>query len=135
MAALGYKNDELKQAYHSAVARISENSWESDTEDDEKKQNNNEKPRSVIAVKADTGNEKALTLEMSDMKRTFISMVPWRLMSKIWGQVAEVTVPTGTLRRALFGLWCKVYGCSEAEMDRPLEDFTCFTDFFTRPLR
>jgi phosphatidylserine decarboxylase len=34
----------------------------------------------------------------------------------------------------LFGLWCKVYNCHLNEMDRPLEDFTCFTDFFTRPL-
>lgn len=145
MAALGYKNDELKQAYHSAVARVSSGS-SSDEEEapsttEKKKQNNNnnnnnndEKPKSVVFRKPDTGNERALTAEMGEFKHMIISLVPWRLMSKIWGKMAVITVPTGPLRRALFGLWCHVYGCSEDEMDRPLEDFTCFTDFFTRPL-
>eukprot|EP00124_Ichthyophonus_hoferi_P001855 Ihof_evm12s109 gene=Ihof_evmTU12s109 len=61
--------------------------------------------------------------------------MPTRVLSRMWGHVADKTVPMW-LRNPLFRTYCWTFGCSLDDIDSPsLTSFPTINAFFTRTLK
>jgi phosphatidylserine decarboxylase len=60
--------------------------------------------------------------------------LPQREMSRAMGRLAARTLPHG-MRRGVYEAFAKRYGLNLEEVELPLEEYTCFDDFFTRKLK
>ncbi|PIE24315.1 MAG: phosphatidylserine decarboxylase [Planctomycetota bacterium] len=67
-------------------------------------------------------------------RRLVLGMLPKRILSRLMGGLSKTKIPSG-LRRKLYGAFARRYGVDMDELDRELEDFTSFAEFFGRPLR
>lgn len=56
-------------------------------------------------------------------------------MSSLAGSMGNMKIESVGLRRSLFGLYAKVYGCNLEEASKPLEAYESFGEFFARPLK
>ena len=56
-------------------------------------------------------------------------------MSSLAGWIGNMKIESLSLRKKLFGLFSKVYGCNLEEALRPLEAYETFGEFFARPLK
>lgn len=63
-----------------------------------------------------------------------LHVLPKRVLSRLLGELADLELPRG-VRRILFGAYARRYGVRHEELDRPLEDYPSFAEFFGRPLR
>lgn len=71
------------------------------------------------------------------MERTpplLVRLLPRRGLSRLTGWFARRKLP-GFLLRPMLRMYARRYGANLAESARPLEDFSSFTDFFTRTLK
>lgn len=60
---------------------------------------------------------------------------PFGPMSCLAGWIGNLKINSEALRRNLFGLYAKVYGCNLEEAAKPLEAYESFGEFFARPLK
>jgi phosphatidylserine decarboxylase len=61
-------------------------------------------------------------------------MIPSRPLSRAWGRLMDVQIPS-LLRRPLLGLYATIYKCNMNESQREnLKDYTSLSDLFTRQL-
>lgn len=60
---------------------------------------------------------------------------PFSAMSSLAGWAGNLKIESIQLRKLLFGLYSKVYGCNLEEADKPLEAYKSFGEFFARPLK
>eukprot|EP00123_Amoebidium_parasiticum_P011845 comp20935_c0_seq1/m.27962 comp20935_c0_seq1/g.27962 ORF comp20935_c0_seq1/g.27962 comp20935_c0_seq1/m.27962 type:complete len:383 (-) comp20935_c0_seq1:128-1276(-) len=66
---------------------------------------------------------------------TLIRKLPSRLLSQLWGNVADATLPVW-LRQPLFQAYAWAFGCHLEEVEAPsLATFASINDFFTRTLK
>lgn len=56
-------------------------------------------------------------------------------MSSFAGWIGNFKIESLTIRRQLFGLYSKVYGCNLDEASKPLEAYESFGEFFARHLK
>lgn len=56
-------------------------------------------------------------------------------MSSLAGWIGNMKIESLTLRKQLFGLYSKFYGCNLDEASKPLEAYESFGEFFARPLK
>lgn len=61
--------------------------------------------------------------------------IPFSAMSAVAGWMGDLTIPSVHLRKMLFGLYARVYGCKLEEAEQPIERYASFGDFFARGLR
>jgi len=68
------------------------------------------------------------------LRRSLLTLLPKALLSRLTGAVTAVPLPR-FLRRPMLGAFAKSYDIELADVERPLEDFRSFQDFFGRSLR
>ena len=62
-----------------------------------------------------------------------LRLMPRRAVSRLLGAAGRVPLPR-FLRAPLWRLYARRYGADLSESNRPVGDFVCFLDFFTRRL-
>lgn len=83
---------------------------------------------------APEGGERGAPPAAVSLRRLWLELLPKVLLSRLTGVVAGLPLPRA-LRPPLYRAFARRYGADLSELDRPLEDFRCFGDFFARPLR
>lgn len=68
------------------------------------------------------------------MKYLFLRLLPKNILSRVVGYLTEVKVPSPMLV-ALLKVYCHFYKVRLHEAIKPLNQFSCFNDFFTRQLK
>lgn len=68
------------------------------------------------------------------MKYLFLRLLPKNILSRVVGYLTEIKVPSPLLV-ALLKVYCHFYKVRLHEAIKPLNQFNCFNDFFTRQLK
>lgn len=68
------------------------------------------------------------------MKYLFLRLLPKNILSRVVGYLTEVKIPSPLLI-ALLKVYCRFYKVRLHEAIKPLHQFDCFNDFFTRRLK
>jgi hypothetical protein len=69
-----------------------------------------------------------------DFRTALLYCLPFNHISRAAGWLAHLQLP-GVLRAPVYGAWASAFGCNLDEMKYPLEHYTNFVSFFSRPLR
>ncbi|KAJ4831585.1 hypothetical protein Tsubulata_015263 [Turnera subulata] len=85
--------------------------------------------------KIEEAREKGIELEFKpDVKAAFLEMMPLRSISRIWGSVTSVEIPTW-LRPHVYKAWARAFHANLEEAALPLENYSSLREFFVRTLR
>lgn len=60
---------------------------------------------------------------------------PFSALSSFAGWVGNLKIESIQLRKQLYGLYAKLYGCNLEEAGKPIESYESFSEFFARPLK
>ncbi|KAL9262735.1 Phosphatidylserine decarboxylase proenzyme 1, mitochondrial-like protein [Drosera capensis] len=85
--------------------------------------------------KVEEAREKGIEVEFhADLKASFLSMLPLRTISRIWGSLTSVELPIW-LRPLVYKGWARAFHSNIEEVELPLENYASLRDFFIRSLR
>lgn len=59
---------------------------------------------------------------------------PLRYLSKVVGNICSMTIPT-CIREPIFKTFSYVFGCDLSEVEKPLNQYETFSDFFSRRIK
>ncbi|KAJ7513435.1 hypothetical protein O6H91_24G007300 [Diphasiastrum complanatum] len=70
----------------------------------------------------------------TDVKATFLQILPLRLISRTWGSLTSVEIPTWA-RSYVYKGWARAFKADLTNIERSLEDYPSLRDFFARGLK
>lgn len=85
--------------------------------------------------KVEEAKEKGMEPEFQpDVKASFLSILPLRTISRIWGSLMSVELPV-QLRPYVYKAWARAFHSNLEEVTLPLEEYPSMRDFFVRRLK
>ncbi|XP_022154812.1 phosphatidylserine decarboxylase proenzyme 1, mitochondrial isoform X2 [Momordica charantia] len=85
--------------------------------------------------KVEEAREKGIEPEFrSDIKATFLRLIPLRLVSRCWGQLTSVELPIW-LRPYVYRAWARAFHSNLEEAALPLDEYASLREFFVRSLK
>ncbi|XP_078442687.1 phosphatidylserine decarboxylase 1 [Wolffia australiana] len=79
--------------------------------------------------------ERGIEPEFSpDFKAGFLKILPLRSISRLWGFISDVEIPT-LLRPVVFRAWARAFHCNLDETSFPLDEYKSLQEFFGRSLK
>lgn len=67
----------------------------------------------------------------SDNMMRFVSLLPTRFGSQVWGYLTHATLPE-SLREPVYGFYSRMFNVIMEEVPKPLKEFATMNEFFTR---
>lgn len=85
--------------------------------------------------KVEEARERGIEPEFkSDIKATFLRLIPLRLVSRCWGHMTNVELPIW-LRPYVHRAWARAFHSNLEEVALPLDEYASLREFFVRSLK
>lgn len=85
--------------------------------------------------KVEEARERGIEPEFkSDIKATFLRLIPLRLVSRCWGHLTNVELPVW-LRPYVHRAWARAFHSNLEEVALPLDEYASLREFFVRSLK
>ncbi|KAE8647900.1 hypothetical protein Csa_000376 [Cucumis sativus] len=85
--------------------------------------------------KVEEARERGIEPEFkSDIKATFLRLIPLRLVSRCWGHITNVELPIW-LRPYVHRAWARAFHSNLEEVALPLDEYASLREFFVRSLK